>query len=111
MMSFKVNRRAVLGAGILLSLVIATPGHAPAAGQTFVSGNVFNPDGRPAVSVWVILQGPQREWQFLTGGDGSYFIGYIQPGQYRITVRRRDTDLFSAAISLPADERYDIRLR
>jgi hypothetical protein len=110
MMHIPVRRRAILHAGLALAMGLSVAGPAHAAGRTFVAGNVFNPDGRPAVSVWVVLHGPQREWQFLTGGDGSYFIGYVEPGQYRITVRRRDATVYSAVISLPANERYDIRL-
>ena len=60
--------------------------------------------------MWVFLEQGERNWQFLTGGDGSYFIGYVPPGNYRISVRRFEVEIFSAEIFLPMNERFDIRL-
>lgn len=103
------SRRTVLSA---LAAALAA-GAAPAAAQrrgASVRGTVRNRTGRPAVSVWVIVSRGGRDWKFLTGGDGRYFIGYIDPGRYRLEVRKGGTQVYSDTVTLSGNEVHDIRL-
>jgi hypothetical protein len=108
MTPLRFTRRALLSA--MLAAGVCLPAGKAAAQQTFVAGTVYDRNSNPAVSVWVFLEQGEQRWQFLTGGDGSYFLGYVQPGNYRITVKSFDVEIFSAEITLPMNERFDIRL-
>jgi hypothetical protein len=96
---------------IAIAILAFASQQALAQKKTFVTGGVYEVTGRPAVSVWVILRKDRRDWKFLTGDDGRYFIGYIEAGRYTLTVERRGRLIYNDAISLPADQNHDIRLR
>jgi Carboxypeptidase regulatory-like domain len=102
------TRRAVLAA-LAAALASAAPAAAQKKGAS-VRGTVRDRAGRPAVSVWVIVSGSGRDWKFLTGNDGRYFIGYIAPGRYRIEARKGGDAVYSDTVTLRGNEVRDIRL-
>ncbi len=106
---FRADRRNFVVACLVLALAPILQSHAQAQ-QTFVTGTVYRPNGKPAIGVSVHLERTGTKLSFRTGGDGRYFIGYVKPGNYKISVNRNRTEIFLRLISLPANERYDIKL-
>jgi len=105
-----VDRRLFLAAGLAAACAALAPSAALAQWSPF-SGTVFGPDGQPANAVWVVLQKDGRDWRYLTGYDGRFFIGNLRPGSYRLSVTRDGRALHSATVTLPASLPHDIRLR
>ena len=109
MSEFRADRRIFTVACLVLALtpLLRSPARAQ---QTYVTGTVYRANGKPAVGVSVHLERTGTKLSFRTGGDGRYFIGYVKPGNYKISVTRNRTEIFLRLISLPANERYDIKL-
>jgi hypothetical protein len=102
----RIRRRLVLAAPVAL----LAPAAALAQWSPF-AGTVYEADGTPARSVWVVLKSGGRDWRSLTGYDGRFFIGNLKPGSYELNVMRGDRVLHSATVSLPAAAPQEIRLR
>jgi hypothetical protein len=96
----------VLGVALL---TLAAPPEALAASA--VQGTVTTASGAPQASVWVVFeQGGEVRGKSLTGDDGKYYVGGLEPGGYRVTVRKGDKTLFSGTARVPEDRTFDIRL-
>lgn len=101
---------------ILLSFIATTIILTPSlfsSGKFSVTGLVYkNVKSRPVSSVWVILSQQDRvKGRALTGDDGKYYIGRLEKGEYKITVKRdREKILFEGQIMLPENKNYDIKL-
>src|SRR5262252_9850923 len=86
----------------IVLIAAASPGLSDAqpATRTFVKGTVTSA-GRPARSVWVIISLNGREkGRSLTGDDGKYYIGDLDPGTYDFVVQRGD-QLYKGRATLP----------
>ena len=105
-----MGRRVLLSAAVIAFVLT---GVASAQSQrTFLKGAVVSPAGRPVRSVWVIAAQNGRDTaRSLTGDDGRYYIGNLQPGRYDVTVSNGKNSLHKGQIDLPANTTYNIRLR
>ena len=93
---------------ILAAAIALTP---PAYAQEFLTGTVRWASGQAVPSVWVVLtQGVTEQGRSLTGDDGKYYIGNLNPGDYQVQVKRGDAVLLSSTVHLPAPGNYDLRL-
>jgi len=106
-------RQALLG-GLVLALLASGLAPAPTLGQerTYnIRGSVVTPAGRPAASVWVVVERQGKEsGRGLTADDGRYYLARLQPGAYTILVRRGQATVYRAQVKLPEDAVHDIVL-
>ena len=99
---------------IALSLLAASLAPAPPveAGSHSIRGSVVTPSGQPVGSVWVVLE---RDGYLLgrslTADDGRYYVSRLEAGPYVVLVRRGESTLYRAQISLPSDAVHEIVLR
>jgi hypothetical protein len=100
---------------VALSLLLAAlPAalSAEAGGSYSIRGSVTAPSGRPAGSVWVVLERDgNAHGRALTADDGRYYVSRLQSGAYVILVRRGESTLYRAQVSLPGDAVHEIVLR
>ena len=109
-----MRKSIVLGSGLALAtVVLLLVGGAVVAGERCsIEGAVATASGRPVASVWVVLtRSGQEQARSLTGDDGRYYMGALEPGQYVIAVTKDGRTIFQAAVTLRARELYDITLR
>ena len=105
-----LGRRARLSA-VAIAIILAGVASAQSR-RTFLKGTVLSPAGRPVRSVWVIAgQNGRDTARSLTGDDGRYYIGNLEPGRYDVTVSNGRTQLHKGQVSLPASGSYDIRVK
>ncbi len=111
----------VLAAGQVLSMTIAlSPRLPPAAAPTAraaVQGTVLGPDGVPAGNIALIITNAEGiDRRVVTGPNGAYVFGGLQPGTYRLRIE----DAGPAARPFPATEivfapgerrQFDVRLQ
>jgi len=106
--------RPLLLAGFVLAL-LAGFSPAPGLGQetTYsIRGTVVTSTGRPAASVWVVVERERQDGgRTLTADDGRYYLSRLRPGAYSILVRRGEVTLYRAQVRLPEDAVHDIVLR
>jgi hypothetical protein len=82
------------------------------AGTYSIRGSVVTTAGRPAASVWVVVERDGYEsGRALTADDGRYYVSRLRPGSYTIEVRRGAATLYRAQVRLPEDAVHDIVLR
>jgi len=102
--------RAILCAAVI-ALVCAVVSGAQPGNRTYVKGLVSS-SGRPLRSVWVVISQNARErGRSLTGDDGRYYLGNLDPGLYDIVVQNRSNQLYKGRINLPQNRTYDIAIR
>jgi hypothetical protein len=97
---------------LFLAIAVFAAISARGAQQSYIAGTITNSSGHPVASLWVILtdQGNRQAGRFLTGEDGRYYIGYLMPGTYRITVEKQNRILFQQMVNLPRDQQFNIRV-
>jgi Carboxypeptidase regulatory-like domain len=105
------SRRTILMASLMLAGAQFACAGPALSQQAVVRGTVFEPNGRPASGVWIVLSSQGRTWRFLSGADGGFFIGGLTSGRYRLTVTRNNAEVFATDISVPTKEPLAIRLR
>jgi len=100
---------------LAVSLLVGIVGAAPcAAGEAAYSirGSVVTPSGQPAGSVWVVVERDGNAYgRALTADDGRYYIPRLEAGPYLLLVRRGQSTVYRAQVSLPADTVHEIVLR
>jgi hypothetical protein len=105
-MKSRLFLRSALGVGILV-VAFSAASSALAGGQANVRGTVSHRN-KPLRSVWVIVsQNGAEKGRSLTGSDGSYYIGGLDGGGYRITVAGTR---WEADIRLPDNSSFDIKI-
>ena len=101
----------VLASSLLVSGLPATPAAAGEANHS-IRGSVVTPSGQPAGSVWVVLERDGNAYgRALTADDGRYYIPRLEAGPYVLLVRRGQSTVYRAQVSLPADTVHEIVLR
>jgi hypothetical protein len=76
----------------------------------YLTGTVLSASGA-VPSVWVVLsQGATERGRSLTGADGKYYIGNLNPGDYQVQVNRGDSVLLRSTVRVPAPGNHDLRL-
>jgi hypothetical protein len=102
--------RAILWA-VVMATAFSGVSSAQSSTRTYLKGTVLSPRG-PVRSVWVIVgQSGRDKARSLTGDDGRYYIGNLEPGQYYVTVSNGKSQLHKGQVSLPKDRTYNIRIR
>src|SRR5258708_3548868 len=119
-MSIKKVKTARFPSGLRLAFVVSLSlslGFAVKASQAssaeYMTGKVTSGQSSAVRSVWVIVyDGPRIAGQTLTGDDGRYYIGGLNPKTYTAVVRRLPSggNLVSSTITLPQNRVYNIRL-
>ena len=99
---------------ILWTVVMATAFYgvssAQSSNRTYMKGVVLSSRG-PVRSVWVIVgQNGRDKARSLTGDDGRYYIGNLEPGQYNVMVLNGKSQLHQGQVSLPKNSTYNIRV-
>lgn len=111
----------VLTAGQVFSMKIALaprlPPAAPPTARAAVQGTVLGPDGVPAGNIALIITNAEGiDRRVVTGPNGAYVFGGLQPGTYRLRIE----DAGPAARPFPATEivfapgerrQFDVRLQ
>jgi hypothetical protein len=104
------GRRALLSAIVMATAFTCVAG--AQSSRTYLKGSVQSSAGRPVRSVWVIVgQNGRDTARSLTGDDGRYYIGSLEPGRYDVTVSNGKSQLHKGQVNLPANTTYNIRLR
>jgi hypothetical protein len=100
---------------VVLSLLVsslAAPLSAGPEGSYSIRGSVVTSSGRPAGSVWVVLERDGSPLgRTLTADDERYYVSRLQSGPYVILVRRGESTVYRAQVSLPRDAVHEIVLR
>jgi outer membrane usher protein FimD/PapC len=104
-----MKRARVFIPGLVLMLATGVA-LAPAAYAAELAGTVFSASGQPVPSVWVVLTQGEEKGRFLTGDDGKYYIGNINPGDYQMQVKRGDAVLLRSTVHVPASGNHNLRL-
>ena len=78
--------------------------------RTYLKGIVQSAN-KPVRSVWVVVgQNGHDRSRSLTGDDGRYYIGNLEPGRYDVTVLNGKNQLFKGQVNLPANSTFNIKV-
>ena len=69
------------------------PPRVPAQSYTHLSGLILDPSDAavPGATVSVVNRDTGFRWETRSRSDGSYIVVSLEPGQYKITVRKPDS--------------------
>src|SRR5215217_1267600 len=83
---------------VVLGLVLATAAHAQLASQTALIGSVTDAGGLvlPGASVVAVNAGTRDTYEATTNADGDYYIQFVRPGVYDISVTVNGFQAFKA---------------
>jgi hypothetical protein len=99
-------------AGLLLALLVSAFG--PAVGRgggSYSLRGTVTSGGRAAACVWVVVQRDGQELgRALTADDGRYYVSRLEPGSYRVLVRRGPATVYNVPLTLTDNAVYDIVL-
>jgi len=102
--------RAILWA-VVIATAFSNASDAQAPNRGYLRGVVSSSRG-PVRYVWVtVVQNGRERGRSLTGDDGRYYIGNLQPGQYYVTVLKGNNQVHRGQVSLPRDSTYNVRIR
>ena len=82
----------------VLALLLADAAHAQLASQTALIGTVTDAGGLvlPGASVVAVNSGTRDTYEATTNGEGDYYIQFVRPGTYDITVTANGFQAFKA---------------
>jgi hypothetical protein len=83
---------------VVLELVLATAAHAQLASQTALVGTVADSAGLvlPGASVVAVNVGTHDTYEATTNAEGDYYIEFVRPGKYEISIRMTGFQMFRA---------------
>jgi hypothetical protein len=83
---------------LVLALLLATAAHAQLASQTALVGTVSDTGGLvlPGASVVAVNAGTRDTYEATTNAEGDYYIQFVRPGKYEISVTVNGFQVFRA---------------
>lgn len=83
---------------VVLGLLLATAAHAQLASQTALVGTVSDSGGAvlPGASVVAVNAGTRDTYEATTNAEGDYYIQFVRPGKYDISVTVNGFQVFRA---------------
>jgi hypothetical protein len=83
---------------LVLGLLLATAAHAQLASQTALVGTVSDTGGLvlPGASVVAVNAGTRDTYEATTNAEGDYYIQFVRPGKYDISVTVNGFQVFRA---------------
>ncbi|HJW10019.1 MAG TPA: TonB-dependent receptor [Holophagaceae bacterium] len=102
----RLHRR--LGLGLLLA---AAPAFAQTTTTGSISGTVTGPEGAPVAGATVSLSSAQVTRTVVTGADGGFRVGLLNPGSWQIRIVKEGLQTATQAVTVSTNENRNVNFK
>jgi len=105
------NRFQYLSLASIVLVAGALPAHAQTSTTAALRGRVVDSAGKPVAGARISLTSVQVNRAFTTDADGSFYIGLLNPGTWRVAVAHPGMQTSIQQISLGTNDTKNLRIK